>query len=74
MQASIQFFTEDVHLDPAEDSADKKQGGFVRFVAYDQTLGHGGPPLVDALINLAQARGLRRGLRRAARNAARDRE
>ena len=74
MQASIQFFTDDVHLDPVESSADKRQGGFARFVAYDQSLGHGGPPLVDVLFDVAQARALRRGLRRAARGAAKDRE
>ena len=40
----------------------------MRLVAYDQGLGHGGPPLVDALLNAAQARALRRGLRRAVRD------
>jgi hypothetical protein len=73
-QATIQFFTDDIHLDPVESAADKRQGGFARFVAYDQSLGHGGPPLVDALFDVAQARALRRGLRRAARGAAKDRE
>ncbi|MBI3972029.1 MAG: hypothetical protein HY332_12130 [Chloroflexi bacterium] len=74
VQASIQFFTEDIHLDAVEDGTDRQQGGFARFIAYDEGLGHGGPPLVDALIDVAQARGLRRGLRRAARNASRERE
>ena len=74
VQATIQFFTDDVHLDLVESGADKRQGGFARFVAYDQSLGHGGPPLVDALFDVAQARALRRGLRRAARGAAKDRE
>jgi hypothetical protein len=68
VQAAIQFFTEDVHLDVAESDADRRQGGLVRLVAYDQGLGHGGPPLVDALLNGAQARALRRGLRRAVRD------
>jgi hypothetical protein len=53
---------------------DRREGGFCRFMAYDQGLGHGGPPLVDALLDAAQARALRRGLRRAARNAAKGRE
>lgn len=70
VQAAIQFFTEDVHLDPADEASDKKQGGFARFVAYDQGLGHGGPPLVDALLAVHHARALRRALRRVARNAA----
>jgi hypothetical protein len=74
VQASIQFFTEDVHLDPVEEEPDRREGGFCRFMAYDQGLGHGGPPLVDALLDAAQARALRRGLRRAARNAAKGRE
>ena len=74
VQATIQFFTEDVHLDPAEQGADRKQGGFARFMAYDQGLGHGGPPLVDALLDAAQARALRRGLRRVSQNASRERE
>ncbi len=74
VQATIQFFTDDIHLDQVEDGADKKQGGFARLVAYDQGLGHGGPPLVDVLFDVAQARALRRGLRRAARGAAKDRE
>lgn len=68
VQAAIQFFTEDVHLDVAEGDADRRQGGLVRLVAYDQGLGHGGPPLVDALLNASQARALRRGLRRAVRD------
>ena len=68
VQAAIQFFTEDVHLDVAEGDADRRQGGLVRLVAYDQGLGHGGPPLVDALLNAAQSRALRRGLRRAVRD------
>jgi hypothetical protein len=72
VQAAIQFFTDDIHLDQVEEAGDKKQGGFARFVAYDQGLGHGGPPLVDALINVAHARALRRALRRVARNARRD--
>ena len=74
VQAAIQFFTDDVHLDLVEEGGDKRQGGFARFVAYDAGLGHGGPPLVDVLIDVAQARALRRGLRRAARGAAKDRE
>jgi hypothetical protein len=68
VQAAIQFFTEDVHLDVAEQDADRRQGGFARLIAYDQGLGHGGPPLVDALLTAPQARALRRGLRRAARD------
>jgi hypothetical protein len=68
VQAAIQFFTEDVHLDVAESEADRRQGGLVRLIAYDQGLGHGGPPLVDALLSAAQARALRRGLRRAVRD------
>jgi hypothetical protein len=72
VQAAIQFFTEDVHLDVVEQDTDRRQGGFVRLVAYDQGLGHGGPPLVDALISAAQARALRRGLRRAVRNFSRE--
>jgi hypothetical protein len=69
VQATIQFFTEDVHLDAAEAESDVKQGGVARFLAYDQGLGHGGPPLVDLLINPQQARALRRALRKAAKNA-----
>lgn len=69
VQATIQFFTDDVHLDPAEARADVGQGGFVRFMAYDQGLGHGGPPLIDLLVSAEQSRALRRALRRAARNA-----
>jgi hypothetical protein len=74
VQAAIQFFTDDVHLDLVEAGPDKRQGGFARFIAYDQSLGHGGPPLVDVLFDVTQARALRRGLRRAARGAAKDRE
>ncbi|MGH2354199.1 MAG: hypothetical protein ACRDJN_21550, partial [Chloroflexota bacterium] len=74
VQATIQFFTEDLHLDLAEQDADRREGGFARLMAYDQGLGHGGPPLVDALIDIAQTRALRRGLRRAARDYARERE
>jgi hypothetical protein len=74
VQAAIQFFTEDLHLDVVEQESDRRHGGFARLVAYDQGLGHGGPPLVDALISLAQARALRRGLRRAARDFTRGRE
>lgn len=69
VQATIQFFTEDVHLDAAESESDLNQGGVARFVAYDQGLGHGGPPLVDLLINTQQARALRKALRKAAKNA-----
>ncbi|HEU5315255.1 MAG TPA: hypothetical protein VFX49_04055 [Chloroflexota bacterium] len=71
VQATIQFFTEDVHLDTLEPDAesDRKQGGVARFIAYDQGLGHGGPPLVDLLITPQQARALRRALRKAAKNA-----
>lgn len=73
VQAAIQFFTEDVHLDLVEQEADRRMGAFARVIAYDQGLGHGGPPLLDALISTAQARALRRGLRRAARDYSRDR-
>ena len=69
VQATIQFFTEDVHLDAVEAASDTKQGGIARFLAYDQGLGHGGPPLIDCLINPQQARALRRALRKAAKNA-----
>ena len=69
VQATIQFFTEDVHLDGVETESDLAQGGVARFIAYDQGLGHGGPPLVDMLVNAQQARALRRGLRKAAKNA-----
>jgi hypothetical protein len=68
VQATVQFFTDDVHLDHAVSESDRKQGGFARFLAYDQGLGHGGPPLIDVLFTVAQARALRKGLRRAARN------
>ena len=68
VQATIQFFTDDVHLDAVDTDSDRRQGGFARFMAYDQGLGHGGPPLVDVLFSVAQARALRKGLRRAARN------
>jgi hypothetical protein len=74
VQASIQFFTEDVHLDAVEQEGDRQQGGRVRFLAYDQGLGHGGPPLVDVLLDEAQTRALRRGLRRAARNMPKEAE
>ena len=74
VQAAIQFFTDDLHLDLAEQEADRRQGAIARILAFDQGLGHGGPPLVDALISAAQARALRRGLRRAVRNASRERE
>lgn len=78
MQATIQFFTDDVHLDPADDASpnpvDGPAGGFARLMAFDQSLGHGGPPLVDAWLDVAQARALRRGLRRAARNFTRQAE
>lgn len=74
VQAAIQFFTEDVHLDLVEQDTDRAGGAFARVIAYDQGLGHGGPPLVDALISTAQARALRRGLRRAARDYSRERE
>jgi hypothetical protein len=74
VQAAIQFFTDDIHLDPTEEEADRRQGGFARIVAYDMGLGHGGPPLVDALLDVAQARALRRALRRAARNVSKERE
>jgi hypothetical protein len=69
VQATIQFFTEDVHLDPVDSASDRKQGGIARFAAYDQGLGHGGPALVDVLVGASQARALRKALRRAARNA-----
>ncbi len=69
VQATIQFFTEDVHLDPVDSASDRKQGGIARFAAYDQGLGHGGPALVDVLVTPSQARALRKALRRAARNA-----
>ncbi len=69
VQATIQFFTEDVHLDAVETDSDRSQGGLGRFVAFDQGLGHGGPPLVDMLISPEQARSLRRALRKAAKNA-----
>ena len=69
VQATIQFFTEDVHLDPTDSNADRRQGGIARFVAYDQGLGHGGPPLVDLLITQPQARALQEALLTAAKNA-----
>jgi hypothetical protein len=74
VQAAIQFYTEDIHLDVVDDAADRRQGGFARLIAYDQSLGHGGPPLVDALISLEQARALRKALRRVSRNPSRGRE
>lgn len=72
VQATIQFFTEDVHLDATESKVDRRQGGVARFVAYDQGLGHGGPPLVDLLITQPQAHALREALRTAAKNAPAD--
>jgi hypothetical protein len=72
VQATIQFFTEDVHLDATDGKADRRQGGIARFVAYDQGLGHGGPPLVDLLITQPQARALREALLTAAKNAPAD--
>ena len=72
VQATIQFFTEDVHLDATDSKADRRQGGIARFVAYDQGLGHGGPPLVDLLITQPQARALREALLTAAKNAPAD--
>jgi hypothetical protein len=72
LQAAIQFFTDDIHLDAAEHEADRTQGAVARFRAYDQGLGHGGPALVDILIDAPQARAVRKGLRRSARNAPRD--
>lgn len=74
VQAAIQFFTEDIHLDAVDAGSDRRQGGFARILAYDQGLGHGGPPLVDALIDITQARALRRALRRAARNFSKERD
>ena len=71
VQATIQFFTDDIHLDPVEHETDRAQGGVVRFLAYDQGLGHGGPPLVDILLDASQAKAIRKGLRRASRNAPR---
>jgi hypothetical protein len=72
MQAAIQFYTDDIHLDTVEHEADRAQGAIARFRAYDQGLGHGGPALVDILIDAPQARAVRKGLRRATRNAPRD--
>jgi hypothetical protein len=72
MQAAIQFFTDDIHWDAADHEADLAQGAVARFRAYDQGLGHGGPALVDILLDAPQARAVRKGLRRAARNAPRD--
>ncbi len=72
LQAAIQFFTDDIHLDAAEHEADRAQGAVARFRAYDQGLGHGGPALIDILVDAPQARAVRKGLRRAARNAPRD--
>ena len=72
MQSAIQFFTDDIHWDAAEHESDRAQGAVARFRAYDQGLGHGGPALVDILIDAPQARAVRKGLRRAARNAPRD--
>ena len=71
VQATIQFFTDDIHLDPVEHETDRAQGGVVRFLAYDQGLGHGGPPLVDILLDASQAKAIRKGLRRVSRNAPR---
>jgi hypothetical protein len=71
VQATIQFFTDDIHLDPVEHETDRAQGGVVRFLAYDQGLGHGGPPLVDILLDASQAKAVRKGLRRVSRNAPR---
>ena len=72
MQSAIQFFTDDIHWDAAEHESDRAQGAVARFRAYDQGLGHGGPALVDILVDASQARAVRKGLRRAARNAPRD--
>ena len=72
LQAAIQFFTDDIHWDAADHDSDRAQGAVARFRAYDQGLGHGGPALIDVLVDAPQARAVRKGLRRAARNAPRE--